>query len=52
MTKKAAMSECRDTENRSKKSCVCGGHNAKAKKKRKRWSRGACFRKRNHVDTA
>lgn len=33
--KKACSSNVRDPENRSKKSCVCGGHSTKAKKKRK-----------------
>lgn len=27
--KKAIDSSCRDTQNRSKKTCVCGGHGAK-----------------------
>ncbi len=37
MSKKATMSNCRDPENRSKKSCVCGGHSTGARKKRKAW---------------
>jgi hypothetical protein len=36
MAKRACQSNVRDPENRSKKRCVCGGHSAKAKKKRKR----------------
>lgn len=35
MTKKACMSNCKDPENRSKKTCVCGGHSRKARKKKK-----------------
>lgn len=34
--KRACMSNCKDPENRNKwKSCVCGFHSAKAKKRRK-----------------
>ncbi len=37
MPKTAIMSNAKDPENRSKKTCVCGGHSTKAKKKRKAW---------------
>ena len=34
----ACMSNCRDPENRSKKLCVCGGHQGKrGRKKRRSW---------------
>lgn len=33
--KHACMSNVKDPENRSKKSCVCGGHSKKARKRRK-----------------
>ncbi len=34
----ACMSNCRDPENRSKKGCVCGGHQGKrGRKKRRPW---------------
>lgn len=29
-------SNCKDPENRSKKTCVCGGHSNKAKKPKKK----------------
>jgi hypothetical protein len=36
----ACMGNARDPENRSRKSCCCGGHQGKrGKKRRKRWSR-------------
>ena len=41
--KRAAMSNVRDPENRSKKDCVCGDHSTKAKKKRKPWRKGEPF---------
>ncbi len=34
--KKAIMSDCKDPENRGKKSCVCGNHSAKAKRSKKK----------------
>lgn len=33
--KKAIMSDCKDPENRSKKSCTCGYHSVKAKRSKK-----------------
>ena len=37
---KACGSTCRDPENRSKKSCVCGGHQGRrGRKKRRPWRR-------------
>lgn len=36
----ALGSNCRDPENRSRKACVCGGHQGRrGKRPRKRWSR-------------
>ena len=32
----ACMSNCKDPENRSKKKCVCGGHQGKRGKKKKK----------------
>jgi hypothetical protein len=43
MSKKACMSNCKDPENHSKKTCTCGGHSSKAqhaKPKGKRPERG------------
>jgi len=34
--KKAIMSECKDTCNRSDKDCICGGHNASNAKSNKK----------------
>jgi hypothetical protein len=33
MARECCGSNCKDPENRSKKSCVCGGHNKKNRKK-------------------